>query len=166
MNGAVKALMVVGLLAGALLVTGTAASADSIGDADTLAYQDAMWYFVPELGKWSKELQLAVAAAELKPEVALELPELAYRGEFMVHDLEGTQAPYKLAAAHEQLEASVSRMSEAARYASDDPAGALSIIEAELDAFNGARREIRAWLLASMKLGEPGSAPVLSAVGR
>ena len=165
MNRMMKAVLTIAFLAGAVMVTGTAASADSIGDQAEAEYRDAMWYFVPELGRWASELEHTVTAADLKPEMATALPELAYRGEYMVYDLEGTPPPAHLADAHARLMDSVARLTALARTASDDPAGTLAEIEAERERFDSARREIRGWLMSGIEITGAGAAPAVLVAG-
>ena len=180
MNATFKLLAVTLFLAGAIVISGTAASADSgavfsngdlsspanselsvaAQDAATNQYRDAMWYFVPELGRWSHELQRTVAAAELKPDVKADLNALAYRGQFLVYDLEGTVPPAEMADVHARLISSVQRLTDAARVASDDAPSASSLINGEFKSFTSSRSEIRAWLMANMAVGNSGSAPV------
>ena len=165
MNRTLKALMVMALVGSAVVLTGTMASADAAED-ENQQYREAMWYFVPELGDWAKELQHTVTAAELKPEMIEALPELAYRGTYMVYDLEGTPPPAELADAHEDLLFSLRQMTEAAQIAADDPAGAQLLIDTETNRFNAARREIRGWLLAGVEIIELGAAPAVPVAGK
>ena len=165
MNSTLKALMVIVLVAGAMMISGTVASADEVSDEGVQQYRDAMWYFVPELGKWAGELEDAVAVVGLKPETADALVEIAYRGTYMVYDLEGTTPPEELVDAHEDLLFSLRQMTEAAQIAADDTAGAELLIDNETDRFNAARREIRGWMLANVTIIEIGQAPVVPVTG-
>lgn len=165
MNTTIKTLAVAFLLATALVITGTTASADATDTERTNAYRDAMWYFVPELGAWADELQHTVAAAELKPEMMAELRELIHRGEYMVYDLEGTAAPAELVDVHIRLTASVERMTNAARVASDDAASATDLLDAEIEAFHAARSELRAWLMTGITIEDAGTVPLTSGSG-
>ena len=178
MNANLKLLAVLAIVAGAVVITGTVASADSdvVFSSSTIAapsdaalsttaeearvrqYRDAMWYFVPELSRWSHELERTVAAAEVKPDVKADLRALAYRGQFMVYDLEGTVPPAEMADVHAQLIGSVERLTEAARVASDDAPAATGLIHGEFESFNASRGQIRAWLMADVVGGSRSAA--------
>jgi hypothetical protein len=110
-------------------------------------------------------LQHTVAAAELKPEMIAELRELIHRGEYMVYDLQGTEAPAELADVHNRLTASVERMTDAARVASDDAATATDLLESEIDAFDAARSELRAWLMTGITIEGAGAVSLSSGSG-
>jgi hypothetical protein len=112
------------MVAGALVVTGTVAAADPIENEGNDQYRHAMDYFVPELGRWATELAQTVEALPVKPDLAEDLPELAYRGMLMKFDLEGTQAPDEMTDAHEKLVFAMGQLTEVAQIAVDDPAGA------------------------------------------
>ena len=175
MGSTLKALLAVGLLAGALVAMGTVASADPIVPTDpividfedqvTLQYRETMDYFVPELGAWATELKTTVDGAAVKPELAAELPELAYRGKLMVFDLEGTQVPDELKDAHETLIFAMGQLTEVAQIAVDDPAGADLLMGRYVDRLNDARHEIRVWLTADMQV-DLGTAPVKLVAGK
>ena len=160
-----KALLVIVLAAGAMIISGTVASADTVDDEAVRQYRDAMWYFVPVTGDWADDVYQIVDATELKPEMVVELAELAYRGEFMVYDLEGTPPPAELVDAHENLLYSMRQMTEAAQIAAFDEAGARLLMENEMERFDATRREIRGWLLANVEIVEIGQAPVVPVAG-
>jgi hypothetical protein len=165
MSSMVKFLMVTGLVVGAMIATGTVASADSIQDDSTQAYRDAMWYFVPELGRWSTELEQTVEALPLKPELAVKLDELAARGTTFIYDLEGTTPPAEMADAHETLVFAVGQLTEVAQIAASDDAGAHLLMGKYSDRLDDARGEIRVWLMSDIQIGNVGQAPVVSVTG-
>ena len=166
MNPWLKTLLVVALVAGAVVVTGTAASADTTDDEVARQYNETMWYFVPVLGQYASEIDRTVAAVEVKPELAARLAELAYRGEYMVYDLEGSTPPGEMARAHELLVFALRQLNEAAQIGSEDPDGAQYMVETYKPVFDGARQEIRAWLTVRMEIGGAGLAPVVVAAGQ
>ena len=166
MSSWIKGLMVVGMVAGALVVTGTVAAADPIEDEATQQYRLAMDYFVPELGRWATELAQTIEALPVKPEMAEELPELAYRGQLMKLDLEGTPAPSEMADAHEKLMFAMGQLTEVAQIAADDSAGADLLMGRYMSQLDDARHEIRAWLTAGVQVVDLGQAPVLSVAGK
>ena len=167
MSGMIKALMVVGMVTGAMVIAGTVASADPIiEDQAARQYRMAMDYFVPELGEWATELEHTVDALAVKPELADDLPELAYRGKLMVFDLEGTKAPTKVNDAHQTLVFAMGQLTEVAQIAVDDPAGADLLMGQYLSRLNDARHEIRVWLTADVQVVEIGQAPAVLVAGK
>jgi hypothetical protein len=145
------------VLTAALIVGLAAFAAPARADFDIATlerdYQDAMWYLVPALGEWATELESTVDTAELKPERAcqIDLPELAHRGEYMGYDLQGTWAPASLHAAHEDMIASLARMTDTAAAACDDLAGASTAIHAEMATFDRARHKILRYLVSGIE---------------
>ena len=152
MNRGLQGLMVLVLVAGFFVAAGTSASADHVVEEDTSRYRDAMWHFVPELGRWTGELQYTLNAIELKPEVAYDLAALAHRGEYMIYDLENTQPPAALAETHENLLFAVRQMTEAAQIGDFDLNGAQLLMDNEMVRFSTARRQIRRWLLTDIEV--------------
>lgn len=166
MSSLIKGLMVVGMVAGALVVTGTVAAADPIENEGNDQYRHAMDYFVPELGRWATELAQTVEALPVKPELAEDLPELAYRGMLMKFDLEGTQAPDEMTDAHEKLVFAMGQLTEVAQIAVDDPAGADLLMGQYMSLLDDARHEVRAWLTADVQVVDLGQTPVLLVAGK
>ena len=172
MRGLMKGMLVVGLVLGAFVAMGTAASADQVTTSEpvviepdvTQQYRAAMDYFVPELGRWAAELEGTFEALSVKPEVAADLPEIAYRGKLLVFDLEGTAAPRELAGSHETMVFAMGQLTEAAQIAVDDPDGAELLMSRYLDRLNDARQEIRAWLTATQVI-ELGQTPAKLVAG-
>lgn len=165
MNTWMKMVLVVGLLAGGMIATGTVAAADPIQDDAADAYRDAMWYFVPELGDWSTELQQTVEALPLKPELASDLDELAYRGEYMIYDLEATQPVPEMQDAHERLLFALRQLTEVAQIAVEDPAGAQLLLTDNIEWLDDARQDIRVWLMRDIGIKDMGKAPVVLVAG-
>jgi hypothetical protein len=166
MSSLIKGLMVVGMVAGALVVTGTVAAADPIENEGNDQYRHAMDYFVPELGRWATELAQTVEALPVKPDLAEDLPELAYRGMLMKFDLEGTQAPDEMTDAHEKLVFAMGQLTEVAQIAVDDPAGADLLMGQYMSLLDDARHEVRAWLTADVQVVDLGQTPVLLVAGK
>ncbi|MFN2114258.1 MAG: hypothetical protein ACK2T6_00980 [Anaerolineae bacterium] len=165
MNRTTKVVMALALVAAALVGTGTVASADPIQFDPDRDYRAAMDYFVPELGAWADEVESTVNALAVKPELASELPELAYRGRMMVYDLEGTRAPADIADAHETLVFATGQLMEAAQIAADDPAGADLLMGRYMDRLDDARQQITTWLTTGVDPVRLGKAPAVPVAG-
>jgi hypothetical protein len=150
-----KALLAVGLLMLAIMFTSHRASAQATDDVAS-QYAQSMWYFVPVLGRLSNEIDRTLAAAQVKPELAPQLADLAKRAEFMVYDLEGTPAPAQMAAVHEELMASLRQLVEAAQIGVDNPAGARYLYDRYAPTVLSSRQVIRGWLLDRVEsAGQP-----------
>jgi len=163
MNGTLKALVTGGLVVVAMIAASHAASAD-IGRIDVEAqYEQAMWYFLPQLSRWATDVEQTSAGAEVKPELAVELADLAYRGEYMLYDLEGTPVPASIKDAHERLLAGLRQYLEVAQIAADDPAGAQYLIDTYSPMFDSAHHDIRVWLVARTGIADPVVVPALAA---
>jgi hypothetical protein len=162
MNAARKGLLVAVLAVVFLAVASVSASADTGRDIDA-DYRDAMWALVTDLGRWSGQVEKTILAVEVKPELEVELQELARRGEFMVYDLEGTAAPESIAEAHERLLFAMRQLDEAAQIAAVDLAGAKLLLGTYLPMFEDARGDIRAFTMRGMAVREtrPQSAVVI-----
>ena len=166
MGSMIKVAMVVAMVAGAMIATGTVAAADPIEYDGSQQYREAMDYFVPALGDWSAELVDTIDAMAVKPELAEDLPELAYRGKMLVFDLEGTKAPREVADAHETLVFAMGQLTEVAQIAADDPAGADLLMSRYEIRLNDARQEILVWLTAGIEVVELGQAPAVLVAGK
>ncbi len=166
MRSTMKGLTVIALVAGAFGLTSVVAAEVPIQDEGTERYRDTMSYFVPELGKWAAELQTTIDALQVKPELASSLPELAYRGKFMVYDLEGTTPPAEMVDAHESLIFALGQLTEVAQIAADDSAGAQLLMDNYYDRMTDARRDIRRWLMTNVEIVEPGEAPAVLVAGQ
>lgn len=158
MNRWMKTLLTMALVAAAMVTSSAAVSAD---DGVDRAYADAMWYFVPELADYANELDHLLRAVEVKPELGSDLVALAHRGEYMVYDLEGTEAPEALRDAHERLLAGLRQLNEAAQIGAEDPAGARYLYDTYEPLLDGARHQIRSWMMARLSIGAAVESPAL-----
>jgi hypothetical protein len=140
MRNMFRTLMVLTIALTAFAATSGAASANTLED-----YRTAMKPFAVDMEAWADRLSELSEAAVSKPEIACsaEYAELARIGGWTVADLAGTEAPAGLADAHAALTASVAAMTEAARGACGDAAGAAEAIAAERAGFDTALLQIR-----------------------
>ena len=153
MNRWLKALVVAGLAVSAGVVSRTAALADTPGDEIADGYAQAMWYFLPQVGRYADKLDATLSAVEVKPEMASDLEAMAQQGATFVADLEGTPVPAEMQDAHERLLAALRQLDEAAQIGADDPAGARYLYDGYEPLLQGARQDIRDWLMAGIEIG-------------
>jgi hypothetical protein len=155
MGRTIKVLAATTALVAAMVVGGHVVQADAAEQPAAQTYEQAMWYFVPTLGKWSAELERTADAVTVKPELEAQLRDLAWRGEYMLYDLEGTPVPAEMADAHERLLAALRQLNEVAQIAAEDGDGAKLLLDTYEPMFDGARHEIRSWLMARIDIAEP-----------
>lgn len=154
------AMLVAAMVVGAVALSGGAVSAEVEHEEQNLRYAEAMWYFVPQLGRYALEVERTLDAVRVKPELAATLDDLAKRGEFIVYDLDGTPAPAEMAAAHDRLTAALRQYMEAAQIGAQDPDGARYLVNTYAPMLQQARGQIRGWLMTRGTLNEAPAAPV------
>jgi hypothetical protein len=147
MNANVKLLAMAVVIGVAGFVGVSRASANESEDL----YREAMWYMVPTTGRWAIELSDAVTTARIKPEQVCrtDLPELAYRGQGIAEDLQGTVPPESLAEVHAQLIGTIEEMTAIARIACESPDGAHEGMAFEWARLAGQRQALMTWLVSN-----------------
>ena len=159
MNATTKTLL--GLTMMAVLAIGGWSAAHADGGAVERDYADAMWYFVPVIGTWSADVERTAQAVQVKPELASRLDELSQRGTSMLFDLEGTPVPEELRDTHELLLAGLRQYIEVTQIAAEDASGARLMLTTYEPLLDGARGQLRNWLMARLSIGSPSPGGVL-----
>jgi hypothetical protein len=156
-------LMVVAAMAGIVLVATAVPAAADTGDEARQQYREAMWYFVPTLGQWSRELTDAVTVAQIKPEQVcpVVLPALAYRGQGMVEDLQGTVPVDEMTDTHAQLIGTVQEMTAIAQSACESPSAYADGLKFEATQLNHSRHTLLSWLLINVEPIQDPTRPVV-----
>lgn len=147
MNRWIKALVAVTMVVGAVAIQSRVVSADAVGSDGAAAYAGEMWHVLPQIDRLAAQMDRTLAAAVVKPELQAELADLAKRAEFMVYDLENTEAPAAVADAHEKLVFALRQLNEVGQIGVEDPEGARHLYDIYEPMLEAAGRDIRTWTL-------------------
>lgn len=145
------------LVLGGALVAGAFGVFGGVAAASPNDYRAGMKDLVPQANQWVADVTMTADAALTKPELGCgaEMAELALRGESIAADLVGTgaNAPRALTTAHGQMARSVARMTDAARAACGNPAGAVGMIAAEQAGYSASMLRINVFVTRAYASG-------------